>query len=287
MPGTSTSVSVARLLEAAHSTSPFLQLPAELRNLIYDFTAEDNDLEHPVILSSSKNTAFRRCNACAKDRREPAVGRSFYSLTQVCREIRNEYLPLYRARTKVHVYDSDILKYVETTVDITDCKPGDVIANVAITTYTCGELPAVRDIYLIPLMQLEAATRKLSISFALRACSFDVLNGWPSYLIPHKEELLNQLLDSNAYPKLRKFIEERAQDVRFILNSEDRNFLNFTLNERYGSKKGCTLVRRRFGRFHDGFRRFTAPSSVRVRQAVSGSDAEPEVCGDFFLAFYQ
>ncbi|KAH7093702.1 hypothetical protein FB567DRAFT_624915 [Paraphoma chrysanthemicola] len=83
-----------------------LELPGELRNRIYDFT-----IEEPIIYFS------RRLRTCSAEELE-CLGITeqkplYRSLTQSCRQLRKEYLPLYAARLELHVCHVDLDDFMD------------------------------------------------------------------------------------------------------------------------------------------------------------------------------
>jgi hypothetical protein len=79
---------------------PFLALPGEVRNKIYEYAAES--ISQPPTFSKHPK------------RRSASQRPLFLGLTQVCRQIRTEYLPLYRSRT-IHIVGVDeATKYIDT-----------------------------------------------------------------------------------------------------------------------------------------------------------------------------
>ncbi|KZM18881.1 hypothetical protein ST47_g9967 [Ascochyta rabiei] len=79
---------------------PLLNLPGELRNRIYNYTVEENTIK----LGKKQEPLKSRL----------ATNRQFFSLTQVCRSIRSEFSPLYRARTWVSLIPQDLYDYIGT-----------------------------------------------------------------------------------------------------------------------------------------------------------------------------
>ncbi|KAF2623900.1 hypothetical protein BU25DRAFT_451095 [Macroventuria anomochaeta] len=84
---------------------PLLKLPGELRNRIYAYTVEESTI--PLTYDMEWQPAWTR--TCIRRRQ-------FLGLTQVCRQIRFEFLPLYKTHTKVAPNTWDIYKYIDTWV---------------------------------------------------------------------------------------------------------------------------------------------------------------------------
>ncbi|KAH6870342.1 hypothetical protein BKA58DRAFT_174778 [Alternaria rosae] len=78
----------------------FLDLPAELRNTIYDLLATTiGRKDYMPRTRSDADTASTRLKYLPW----PRLVRGDLSLAQTCRQIRSEYLPIYAASTKVHI----------------------------------------------------------------------------------------------------------------------------------------------------------------------------------------
>ncbi|KAJ4298200.1 hypothetical protein N0V90_006099 [Kalmusia sp. IMI 367209] len=88
---------------------PFLELPSEIRNIIYDFATEEplseND-ETLTLLSNHPSSDSPRGARMKPPRRE------FRSLTQVSRQIRKEFWPIYTARNEVFVHVSHAMECI-------------------------------------------------------------------------------------------------------------------------------------------------------------------------------
>ncbi|KAI4910855.1 hypothetical protein J4E90_007111 [Alternaria incomplexa] len=91
-------------------TSPLLKLPGELRNRIYNYAQEPRD----VHLTRKPTQQHEQTNK---------THRQFFGLTQVCRQLRSEYLPMYMAQTKVHIQCVDSLLYINTFILPTGTDP--------------------------------------------------------------------------------------------------------------------------------------------------------------------
>jgi hypothetical protein len=71
-----------------------LMLFPELRNHIYSFAIEPED----ATLCLSRTLATEKTSLKSTSKR------LFFSLTQVCGQVRSEFLPMYRLRNTVHIY---------------------------------------------------------------------------------------------------------------------------------------------------------------------------------------
>ncbi|KAF2249769.1 hypothetical protein BU26DRAFT_563662 [Trematosphaeria pertusa] len=92
---------------------PFLELPAEVRNRIYEFAVENNRVR----------IAKRPGKGCTP---------IFLNFTKVCRLIRTEYRPLYLRRTHALVTLADVDSYVSVFVLSGGIESKDAIGNIVI-----------------------------------------------------------------------------------------------------------------------------------------------------------
>ncbi|KAJ4349503.1 uncharacterized protein N0V89_008119 [Didymosphaeria variabile] len=99
---------------------PFLDLPGELRNRIYDILAADAN-ENPVGIRNRLREIIKEMCDRLNIRKEPkqlehGFSHSSWGLTQVCRKIRDEYLPVLRPMRRVCVTINDLEKYMDVFV---------------------------------------------------------------------------------------------------------------------------------------------------------------------------
>lgn len=80
-------------------------LTAELRNRIYHFAKEENAITYfPRRLRNHSDEELKLCPV----KKTPS---SFIGLTQACRQLRQEYSPIYATGTSIHVGNSDAEEY--------------------------------------------------------------------------------------------------------------------------------------------------------------------------------
>ncbi|KAF9691636.1 hypothetical protein EKO04_010259 [Ascochyta lentis] len=120
--------------------SKFLMIPGELRNRIYEVSIaeelafEENDL--PCLVQDS---ALEDFPACA--RTEAWTGkRKAYSLTQVCHQIRDEFLALYRQNVKVSIRIDDLERYISEVIQPLNTDPTAVSGNISIIFESSGAI---------------------------------------------------------------------------------------------------------------------------------------------------
>ncbi|KAJ4986713.1 hypothetical protein SVAN01_07772 [Stagonosporopsis vannaccii] len=104
-----------RVLESSTLTiSPLLALPGELRNRIYTLALCDI-LTRPTLpgLAHPKRLALTTREAQLLTRNWRLFRRSCLGLTQTCRLLRAEFLPLFRAGVPIHVRTSELEAYIK------------------------------------------------------------------------------------------------------------------------------------------------------------------------------
>jgi hypothetical protein len=122
--------------------------PAEIRGFIYERMAEEN----PIRVCRHDDPALKRTEAEAP----PTQKRQFYNLTQVCRTLRKEFLPVYEARTE---YIIDLWTQRANLPDIGSLK-GKVAIDIDAACFD------MQPIDILPLIRYLARTRKSGCRFA-------------------------------------------------------------------------------------------------------------------------
>lgn len=95
--------------------------------------------------------------------------RLFHGLTQVCHQLRVEFLPLYRAQNMVHIYHYDFPDYVDMLV----CSAGhEVVGDVAVDMHNgwpvCSTTVASVDI--LPVLKILKTAPKLTVRCGIYHC---------------------------------------------------------------------------------------------------------------------
>ncbi|KAF2792520.1 hypothetical protein K505DRAFT_362834 [Melanomma pulvis-pyrius CBS 109.77] len=93
----------------------FMDIPAELRNLIYEYCVEE-----PRCTFSTKTVYLTKrkpdqdaVHTVRRGRRKQWI-RQFFALTQVCRQIRSEFRPIYMKDNQTWIRIKDSAEYIET-----------------------------------------------------------------------------------------------------------------------------------------------------------------------------
>ncbi|KAI4942696.1 hypothetical protein J4E91_009865 [Alternaria rosae] len=188
-------------------TSPLLKLPGELRNRIYGFAQEPDDI-HLV------HKLTRQYEYAGQPKRQ------FFGLTQACRQLRTEYLPIYKAQTRVQIQCLDSLPYINTFVLPTGTEPKQARGNLTVQLPdhgyepkgelgTKGDLAPHRDIiYLVFL-----CSKAPQVNVAFRLADIPPLQ-------PRMERVLYNLIHSEAVPELHTFVQNSVKHVECMFVKE-------------------------------------------------------------------
>ncbi|KAI8931002.1 hypothetical protein NX059_012013 [Plenodomus lindquistii] len=195
------------LRRSANSQSLFLKLPGELRNRIYEFATEDCTRE--FVLRSYKRGYSELCVFCARATTDTVVKRQYYSLTQVCHQIRNEYLPLYRARTETYIRLDDINEYINSIIVVPGSAASEAIGKVVVISETC-DLDAQQPFDLLALAKQAQTAPGFSIAMgrSMSNCNF-MFNEEYSMA----QDFVNPLWNSARYPQLRAYVDEAISAI--------------------------------------------------------------------------
>jgi len=171
----------------------------ELRNRIYNYAQEPGDvhlIHKPTQQHEQTNTTERQ----------------FFGLTQACRQLRTEYLPIYRAQTKVHIQCLDSLSYIKTFILPIGADPkqarGNLIVQLPDQWYESrGALSPQRDI--THVINLCGSAPQVNVAFAL--C--DIPLSQSHFSSRRMQDSLRDLTQPEATPELHDFIENSVEHV--------------------------------------------------------------------------
>ncbi|KAI4926254.1 hypothetical protein J4E85_006546 [Alternaria conjuncta] len=180
-------------------TSPLLKLPGELRNCIYNYAQDPRDvrlIHKPARQHEQTNTTERQ----------------FFGLTQACRQLRAEYMPIHRAQTKAHIQCQDSVSYIKTFISSSGADPkiarGNVIVHLPDLWYESrGASSTQRDI--IQVIYLCRSAPQVNVAFAL--CELPLSQSRFSGRGMHHS--LRDLTQPEATPELHDFIENSVEHV--------------------------------------------------------------------------
>ncbi|KAF1848855.1 uncharacterized protein K460DRAFT_81724 [Cucurbitaria berberidis CBS 394.84] len=271
-----------------------LDLPGEIRNRIYYFAAEKRMVmfnprrtTEPVdqsskiassVFSSSEDEPLFTLGANAledfpfttketdDERRNKRATRQFRSLTQACRMIRNEFLPLYRRKTTYRICHVDLQDYLDMVLlperlhisqQLVPIPPGDCIStkeyydelrrqeltqhrNVARTLLIDCKSWEERDglpqspqymrrataANILPFLKFCAIAPGIQVQCGFNACKC-CEHDWSG-----NKDILNALFDINRRPQLKAWLEESVATVQLRWPP----CLQFEMKKGYGKK---------------------------------------------------
>ncbi|KAH9878105.1 hypothetical protein J1614_003322 [Plenodomus biglobosus] len=156
----------------------------------------------------------------AKPRSSPLT---FFNFTQVCREIRKEYRPLYFAKTEFHVSVEELPDYVNTFISPPGSEPSSAVGKIVLMDmvgrkhdprrnsvtdrdrYVKGQREPL-NLDLLDLIHLEKVSENLSI----RSYHKDFQYCFARYI-------LDPFLDSKNTPKLHAYLDEAVIRVQLLV----------------------------------------------------------------------
>jgi hypothetical protein len=93
--------------------------------------------------------------------------RQFFGLTQVSRQVRTEYLPIYRTRTKIGIDHVEVHKYIDTILGHAGIQDKDLLGNVIVrfAVRPDHESPVCIDFDILPLIRLGNMADNFQLNF--------------------------------------------------------------------------------------------------------------------------
>ncbi|KAH3970250.1 hypothetical protein HBI81_020600 [Parastagonospora nodorum] len=188
-----------------------LSLPGEVRNRIYDFTQESR----PV------NFLSRRFDDVDDSELSPYQMRKavpeYHSLTQVCRQLRAEYSPIYAATTEVRVFQADLMDFASKNYPYLARDPhGNVTGHLTIIFAFAFGNRHCNTVDLLAFLNHCKTLKNLHIRAPYYPCIFprpDAEKDWESMGVQ-----MDALLDVARRPKLQEWlqnIERITVNIRF------------------------------------------------------------------------
>ncbi|KAI8931003.1 hypothetical protein NX059_012014 [Plenodomus lindquistii] len=211
-----------------NTESLLLKLPGEIRNHIYDYAVEGDG---PIILRHHDPTIYLQrkyisrwdlspsyhCKECEHgESLRPFNWRAYYGLTQVCRQIRSEFLPLHRTRTRVHIYQTEFRKYLDMLLELSGGQVRNVAGNVVLRATDCARL-RLPPLDLLPLIDMEKHAPRLSLSSILQKCTHSSFSDDQSFF----KGLMDPLLDSSRFPLLSRYAQMNLSSVMMLYTGHD------------------------------------------------------------------
>jgi hypothetical protein len=193
----------------------FVQL--ELRNRIYHFAREENDIGY----------ISRRLDVYAHDELvdcDITISQPEYlGLTRVCRQIRAEYSPVYADTTRVHVRYVDLKEYMDNGFPhLTRDKDANIVGNLYID---CENLPHGDDndgdadfisIDIRPFLQCCKNLPSLKVQCGFHACDCpECQKDWAGI-----KDYVNILFKINENPRLQAWIDTAVKAIWLRFEAE-------------------------------------------------------------------
>lgn len=168
----------------------------ELRNRIYSAAiADELGLEKDAIPRLVREKTPQSTTILEQTGYWNDLQRRAYSLTQVCRQIRKEFLPIYREIVGVRIDMRDLKDYLSTVIQNTNEDPTTVCGNISI------DITSPCNINFRDTLLLHDRAPHLHLQFTHPETSSD---------------MMSILLDSHLWPKFHAYISERTN--RVVLN---------------------------------------------------------------------
>lgn len=135
----------------------------EIRNRIYDFAEEKENVS--LVLRKGADAAQPTLDEGGAPKRQ------FFGLTQVSRQVRAEYLPLYRARTKIGINHVEVNKYIDEVLRVPGEQDKDLVSNVVLRFNHRPLRDQGSDVSLdlLPLLRLGCAANNFHLDCASEA----------------------------------------------------------------------------------------------------------------------
>ena len=205
----------------------------EIRNHIYSFTLEPDVIAlFPSSGSQSNKSAEESSHVSPADSKSKRV---FYTLTQVCRQVRKEFLPLYMIRNTVHIRHYDLGDYVDFLDQIRQHMNGSLsstdsclFGNVAVDMYPHpeGNKGDHRTVELLPVIKRCRDAKNLRICCGTndckrRMCELDIWAG--------VEKALNRVFNVKTNAKLAAYLDDAVSALELSFPP----YLGFCIYKRY------------------------------------------------------
>ncbi|KAF2792517.1 hypothetical protein K505DRAFT_362831 [Melanomma pulvis-pyrius CBS 109.77] len=161
----------------------FLDLHAELRNYIYEYAVEQkiNNVRTGNGTRLKKAPAGTTANSLANANHTHESTRAFFGLTQVNRQIRSEYRPLYLKQNAVYIEVDSIPEYIETFYPMEVSHPdystnygGSITITIA-QQYTNHPIRVDRRILINPFLKLIFNNENAQCTFSDNADARDLI----------------------------------------------------------------------------------------------------------------
>jgi len=150
--------------------------------------------------------------------------RLFLALTQVCRQLRAEFLPIYRSRNTVHVHYLDFQAYLDTFACPITSDPASVAGNIAIDLGHDLHDPADAEyIDILPTLMLCKNAPTFTLQRGLRySCNCCLPERWE-----FEDDVYESLFNFSKHDRLRTYLDKAVCAVNLL----KEGFLAFKIYE--------------------------------------------------------
>ncbi|KAF2832499.1 hypothetical protein CC86DRAFT_462782 [Ophiobolus disseminans] len=212
-----------------------LELPGEIRNLIYSFATES----HVITLfppEQEKKSGKVKVKFASPSNSDEKPTRQFLSLTRVCQQIREEFLPIYILNNTVHVRFYDLQAYLDFVAPLHIDRSGTskdarIYGNIAIDLYRRpnDSTDFRRTINLPPILKQVKGHPNLHIRCGVNGCKCRMCGpgNWAGVSAP-----LDPIFDAKDNAKLRTYMTDAVTSLE--LSYPPR--LTFYIREPYWQK---------------------------------------------------
>jgi hypothetical protein len=173
--------------------------PVEIRNQIFDLMLEPEE----ATLSPLKQNFPEGVH-------DPEEKRLFFAVTQVCRQLRSEFLPIYLAQNVVHVLHDHLLAYLDVFARPITNDASSTTGNIALDLLYGPDGHATADTFdLFPALMLCAKSPRLTIQLGAYHCHY-----YNAHVLITNEALLDGLLKIHSNDRLVAYVQEAVAGIK-------------------------------------------------------------------------
>lgn len=154
----------------------------------------------------------RLCSAAADPEPWTKSKRQYLGLTQVCRQLRSEFLPLYKAKTTVSLLPINMYAYIDTWIAPLGLNEDEILGHVIIDVFD-ADPQQLRVLDIKPVLQLLRRARKLRVE------TFDIMD-WLSDNERGIEATLVDLYDIHDFRAFHGYMEQAMTKVEVRASEE-------------------------------------------------------------------
>lgn len=189
-----------------------------MRNRIYSYTVEEDVIK--LVRGSKPKSENARIS----------VTQQSFGLTQVCRSIRSEFLPLCRAHTKVSLIPQDLYDYIDTFLLLPGISYNKIVGSITLDLMSQPQTTTCVDIK--PLLKLLRRAENLHVG------TQDIIDvHYLDYVSNHQEptiqEILASLYDIHDMTKFYDYVETAMSNLELEFDDAKGVEIVFELSPEY------------------------------------------------------